>query len=299
MLLHNRNIKANVPIAFGWDKEESYGSIKNILELIKYNEHGWALCTDFKVVSLLMGLMRGNPKYPCHLCLWDSRWKNQYEKKDWPIRTAANRKIDTFNIVADALVPAEKILLPPLHIKLGLVKNYLKYMLRRNADARSFLKTFFPNLSNAKLDEGKYDLFIRCDEKNKFYLIFIGVLVGPDIRRLVANPDFPLLLDEHELTAFKALKKVISGFLGKNRDENYAILVQNMLDAFQTINVHMSSKIHYMHCHLDAFARQLPTESDEQGERFHQTCKPFEANYKGKDVLALITDLCWQLAADV
>lgn len=143
-----------------------------------------------------------------------------------------------------------------------------------------------------------FRLFIHSGEKNKFYLIFIGVLVGPDIRRLVASAEFDLVLDEDELTAWEALKKVISGFLGKNRDENYAVLVQNMLDAFQTINVHMSSKIHYMHCHLDVFARQLPTESDEQGERFHQTCKPFELNYKGKDILALVSDLCWQLAAD-
>lgn len=231
--------------------------------------------------------------------MWDSRWKNQYDKKEWPIRNAANRKNDSFNVKADALVPTEKILLPPLHIKLGLVKNYLKYMQRRNANAREYLRKFFPKLSTAKLDEGIYDLFNRCDEKNKFYLNPIGVLVGPDIRRLVACPDFHLVLDEQELTAFEALKKVICGFLGKKRDENYVVLVQNMLDAFQTINVHMSSKIHFMHSHLDVFARQLPTESDEQGERFHQTCKPFETNYNGKDVLALISDLCWQLTADV
>lgn len=297
MLLHNRNIKSNVPIAFGWNKEESYDSIKNILELIKYSEHRWTLCTDFKVVSILMGLMHGNPKYPCHLCLWDSRYKTPYGMENWPIRTEATRT-RLYNVIADELVPAEKILLPPLHIKLGLVKNYLKYMQRRNENAKTFLADFFPKLSCGKLAEGKYVPFIPSDEKNKFYFIFKGVLVGPDIRRLVASAEFELILDVDDLTAWNALKKVISGFLGKNRDENYAVLVHNMLDAFGTIDIHMSSKIHYMHCHLDVFARQLPTESDEQGERFHQTCKPFESNYKGKDALALVSDLCWQLAAD-
>lgn len=153
MLLHNRNIKANVPIAFGWNKEESYDSIKNILELIQYNEHRWTLCTDFKVVSILMGLMHGNPEYPCHLCLWDSRRETPYGIKDWPIRTAYNRT-RIHNVIADELVPAEKVLLPPLHIKLGLVKNYLKYMQRQNPNAKTFLADFFPKLSSGKLAEG-------------------------------------------------------------------------------------------------------------------------------------------------
>lgn len=128
------------------------------------------------------------------------------------------------------------------------------------------------------------------------YLISVGVLVGPDIQRLIASENFELVLDEDELIAWRALKKVRTGFLGIKRSANYEILVQEMLDAFDVTDIHMSTKIHYMNSHMDVFARQLPTESDEQGERFHQVCKPFESNYKGKDLLGLVTDLCWQLA---
>lgn len=285
-----------MPVAFGLDKEESYASIKNILDRIKYNEHKWTLCSDFKVVTFLMGLKKGNTKYPCHLCLWDSRYGPQYDQKVWPIRDPADRNAK-YNVVADTLVPAEKVLLPPLHIKLGLFKNYLKFMQRRNPNARQFLVDFFPTLSASKLAEGIYVQFIRTDKKLSYmYLISVGVLVGPDIRRLMASENFELVLDESELIAWKGLKKVTTEFLGKKRSTNYEISVQEMLDAFKVINIHMSTKIHFMNSHLDVFARQLPTESDEQGERFHQVCKPFESNYRGKDILALVTDLCWQLA---
>lgn len=76
--------------------------------------------------------------------------------------------------------------------------------------------------------------------------------------------------------AWNAVKEVINGFLGKHRAENYKHLVSNMLVAFEAIDVHMSLKIHFLHHHLDYFSRQLATESDEQGERFHQTALPFE-----------------------
>jgi len=49
-----------------------------------------------------------------------------------------------------------------------------------------------------------------------------------------------------------------------------------MLDAFEKIGVHMSLKIHFLHHHLEYFDRQLPTESNEHGEKFHQTVLPFE-----------------------
>lgn len=122
------------------------------------------------------------------------------------------------------------------------------------------------------------------------------MLVGPDIRRLMACKEFDAILSEVELKTWKALKNVAANFLGKNRRDDYHAMVQEMLDGFRALNVNMSLKVHFMNSHLDAFAQQLPTESDEQGERFHQVCKPFEQNYKGKSLLSLLSDLCWSLA---
>lgn len=47
-----------------------------------------------------------------------------------------------------------------------------------------------------------------------------------------------------------------------------------MLAAFDEIGVNMSHIIHRLHQHQ--LAQQLPTESDEQGERYHQTALPFK-----------------------
>lgn len=112
------------------------------------------------------------------------------------------------------------------------------------------------------------------------------------------SEEFSNLLPEMHLVAWDLIKAVVGGFLGKNRVENYRIIINDMLDAFNTINVRMSLKIHFLHSHMDIFERQIPTESDQQGERFHQTCKPMETRYKEKDLQSFMADLCWFLSAE-
>lgn len=87
---------------------------------------------------------------------------------------------------------------------------------------------------------------------------------------------FSQILKKYELIAWNAIKKCVHGFLGKTRSNTYQNDVQVMLKAFAKIGVHMSLKIHYLHFHLDYFSAQLATESDEQGERYHQVALPFE-----------------------
>lgn len=104
----------------------------------------------------------------------------------------------------------------------------------------------------------------------------LGVLNGPDIRKLMKETKFDKVLNADELDAWRSTKLVIEGYLGKNRSDNYQGSVQNMLTSFEKIGVNMSLKIHFLHHHLDYFQHQLSTESDEQGERFHQVSLPFE-----------------------
>ena len=41
----------------------------------------------FENVSLLLGQQGDYVKYPCFLCLWDSRADDQHwQRKDWPVR---------------------------------------------------------------------------------------------------------------------------------------------------------------------------------------------------------------------
>ena len=50
-------------------------------------------------------------------------------------------------------VPIGKILLPPLHIKLDIVKNFVM-ALDRDGEGFKYLRTIFPRLSEAKLQAG-------------------------------------------------------------------------------------------------------------------------------------------------
>lgn len=68
-----------------------------------------------------------------------------------------------------------------------------------------------------------------------------------------------------------------------------------MMASFERIGVNMSLKIHLLHAHLDLSEKQLSTESDEQGERFHQTIMEMEHRYKGKRINSVLADFCWSI----
>ena len=77
-------------------------------------------------------------------------------------------------MIAEPLVPPENILLPPLHIKLGLMKNFVK-ALNKESLLRIYFKYLlqkFPLISDAKLHAGIFD--------------------GPKIRTLLKDKDFDI-----------------------------------------------------------------------------------------------------------
>lgn len=153
VLLFIDNTKNPVPIALSTNTKESYVSMKLILDSVNYIEHQWKICADLKVIALLTGLQTGYTKNMCFICRWDTRYKgNQYQKRDWMLRT--DFKLQHENVINIPLVPIQKILLPPLHIKLGIVKNFIK-KLNRDGDAFKCLQKIFPRLSEAKIKEGK------------------------------------------------------------------------------------------------------------------------------------------------
>ena len=87
------------------------------------------------------GLQGGYTKYPCFLCLWDSRADDQhYIRQEWPLRQGLEPGLH--NVKSPPLVEPNKILLPPLHIKLGLMKNFVKAMDRKGKALLSFSRSF-------------------------------------------------------------------------------------------------------------------------------------------------------------
>ena len=83
------------------------------------------------------------------------------------------------NVQHQPLVSSAHVLLPPLHIKLGVMKNFVKAM-SKDSDGFKFLKNFFgADKSDAKLSDGEF--------------------AGPEIRKLMLNEGFNSRLDPSEL----------------------------------------------------------------------------------------------------
>lgn len=276
VLLHNGNVHPSVPVAYSVTMRETYPNLKEILECIRYAEHKWAICADFKVIAILTGLQSGYTKFCCFICLWDSRDRAQhYTRKDWPVR-----QVDipgASNIANLPLVDRQNVILPPLHIKLGLIKQLVKALDKESA-AFKYLIQKFPTLSEAKVKE--------------------GIFVGPDIRQLLNDDNFELTMDNLQLAAWKAFRSICKDFLGNHRSPNYMDIVQELLQSYEALGCKMSLKVHFLMSHMDFFPDNMGSVSDEHGERFHQDISLMEKRYKGKWSAPMLADFCWMLQRD-
>lgn len=92
----------------------------------------------------------------------------------------------------------KKILLPPLHIKLGIVKNFIK-ALNLEGNAFNKLRRIFPRLNWSKIKESRcLNLNVNLLEFN-FVLYFIEIFNGPDICRLMRDKQFKNAFIDMEL----------------------------------------------------------------------------------------------------
>jgi len=273
VLLHNGNEFASLPVAHSVQMKETYANMKTLLDELKYDQHQWLICGDLKVIALLLGLQGGYTKYPCFLCLWDSRADNlHYEQKEWSERT--HFMPGSHNVQEPPLVDRQKVLLPPLHIKLGLMKNYVKAL---NPDGATFkyLEEKFPKISEAKIKA--------------------GIFVGPQIRELFRDTQFTSKMTGLESHAWNAFRSVVENFLGNHKSDDYERLVEILIQSYQALGSRMSVKIHFLHSHLDYFPSNLGAFSEEQGERFHQDISEMERRYQGRWNVNIIADYCWGL----
>ena len=90
------------------------------------------------------------------------------------------------NIQHILLVNSDKIIMPPLHFKLGLIKNFVKTIAKQNSNGFELFSTKLPKLIQAKLKE--------------------GILVGPQIPKVLEDPEFKKTLNTLELRAWHAFK---------------------------------------------------------------------------------------------
>ena len=277
VLLHNTNVYASIPVAHSVVIKEEYTNLKTVLEKIKYTEHRWQICGDLKILTILLGQQSGYTKNPCFLCEWDSRDRtNHYIRKEWPTRTSLQP--GSKNIINEPLVEPSKVLLPPLHIKLGLMKQWVK-ALNKNGECYQYLQEKFPNISDAKLREGIFD--------------------GPQIRKMLRDDNFVTKMNEDERAAWLSFKGVTENFLGNHKSQDYRQKVAEMMENYKKLGCLMNLKLHFLDSHIDYFPENLGDYSEEQGERFHQDIKEMEFRYQGKWDVNMMADFCWTLKRDV
>jgi hypothetical protein len=216
VLLHNGNEKPSIPVAHIVGMKETYDSMKFIMEGVHYSHHKWNICGDLKVISLLLGLQLGYTKNMCFLCLWNSRDdKNHYIVKKWPERE--EHIVGRYNVQHMPLVDPQKIYLPPLHIKLGLIKNFVKAMAHDGYGFQYLKEKFGAKKTDAKLKA--------------------GIFVGPQIRELIRDREFRNKLTPLELATWDSFVHVVQNFLGNHMAENYEELVDNNAKGLSTNGV--------------------------------------------------------------
>ena len=137
------------------------------------------------------------------------------------------------NVLYEPLVLCNKIIFPPLHIKLELMKQFVKALDKEGACSEYICKRF-PGVNIEKL-------------KN-------GIFNSPDIRKLMKDHNFITSINELESKTWRSFVAVTKNFLDNKRLDDYVSLVQNMLDNYCDIGANISIKVHFLDNHLDKFS---------------------------------------------
>ena len=122
---------------------------------------------------------------------------------DWPQWTEFS--VGRGNVEWEPLVDPRNVLMPPLHIKLGLMKQFVTTRDKESA-AFKYIQDFFRQLSEAKVKA--------------------GVFVGPQIKKIMECKEFPKKLNRVEKAAWNTLVAMVRGFLGNHKAGNYVELVE-------------------------------------------------------------------------
>jgi len=101
-----------------------------------------------------------------------------------------------------------KVLLPPLHIKLGLLKQFVK-ALDFKGETFQGVRAMFPKLSDAKLKSRKF--------------------VGRQITTMFKSRILEEKMTVTEKSAWQAFLGVVEVFLRKNKDLNYKQIVKTLI----------------------------------------------------------------------
>ena len=156
------------------------------------------------------------------------------------------------NITQDPIISRDRIIYSPLHIKLGLIKSFVK-ALDTESECFQQIITSILGWSYEKIKAGVFD--------------------GLQIQIVIRDDHFVAKMTTLETAACLSFVTVLQNSLGKSK--NYYELVNKMLSALRAFRCKPSIRLHFLSSHLDQFPENLR-------ERFHQDSKIMEKRYQSR-----------------
>ena len=120
------------------------------------------------------------------------------------------------------LVERCKIILPPLHVKLGIMKQFVK-ALNKDGDCFKYIGIKFLGSTIEKLKASIFD--------------------DPQTRKLINDHDFTNSMNKKESCVWSAFVKAVEKFLGNRKEVKYKQIVAKLLSSLQDIGANMSIKL--------------------------------------------------------
>ena len=204
------------------------------------------------MICFLLGQQCGYTKYPCYLCMWNSRaHEKHWVESNWPLQSTL--KPGDLNILNESLVDRKKHNIPHLcNLKLGLMKQFAKDLATERDCFKYLLTTFLVcHLKKIKADVFWRSTDLAAHQRSTFQR-----------HNVRTGKEYLVIIQDH-----------CQDFLGNTRAENYTEIVEELLDSHKALHCSMNIKVHFLHSHLDKFPVNLGAMSDEQGKRFHQDLK--------------------------
>ena len=164
------------------------------------------------------------------------------------------------NIEHISLVNPDKFLMPPFHIKMGLMKNFVKAMAKHRSNGFEFLCKKFPKLSQVKLKE--------------------EIFVGPQIRKIFEDSEIEKVLNTLELRAWQHLNVITRIFWGNFKSPLCQESVAESLAAYKKMGCRMYLKMHFFHSHLEFFSENLEAVIMNRAKDFTKISKQWKNGIK-------------------
>lgn len=177
ILLLNDKKNLSVPLAHAENMKENNINMKLLLEIIEYSQSSWNLYSNVQSIarisiSISICIISN---FVVFLCERDSRARDkQYVVKNWPRWTSLIPGVK--NVSEEQLVQSEKFFPPPLHIRLGIVKHFVKTMSKDsggNTLRHNFCESASQNWKKKSLSNVSANILLPTSEYNEDFLIEI------------------------------------------------------------------------------------------------------------------------------